>query len=163
MTDILWPSSWSVTQARDTVADLKHVVSEDEYDVLELFGALCSHLDELYGGGYGFRSLLAPQARAEVAGLVRRIRGGTTLGSLDGVVRLGQPVNAVFTVAEGRQVAAALAAGDADSWQGELGRALQALYAYLDELYGGPGAFTELLNSEERAQVVRLIGSLSGS
>jgi hypothetical protein len=37
VSDILWPSSWSVTQARDSLADLRHVVNEDEYDVLELF------------------------------------------------------------------------------------------------------------------------------
>jgi hypothetical protein len=28
-------------------------------------------------------------------------------------------------------------------------------------LYGGPGAFTELLNSEDRPQVARLVTSLS--
>jgi hypothetical protein len=180
--DRLAPSSWSVTEARDMVADLRHVATQDEYDALELFAALCSHLDELYGG-YGFTRLLDAPARATVADLVRRIRGGVPTGSptlddncvpvdltgrdadryFDGVVRLDQPVDSAYTPSEGRQVAAALAAPatqDPDSWQGELGRALQGLYHYLDELYGGPGAFTELLNSEDRRQVARLVESL---
>jgi hypothetical protein len=178
--DRLGASSWSVTEARDIVAGLRHVAEGEEYDALELFAALCSHLDDLYGPP-GFTRLLDVPVRAAVADLVRRIRGRAPTGSptldddgvpvdlggrdmdryFDGVVRLDQPVNSAYTLAEGRQVAAVLARKDADSRQGELGRALRGLYAYLDELYGGPGAFTELLNSEDRPQVTRLVTSLS--
>ncbi len=177
MSDILTPSSWSITEARGMVADLRHEVSGDEYDVLEHFGALCEHLDQLYGG-FGFDRLLPPPARAEVAKLVRKIRGGVPTGSptldddgrpvdfsqpdadrfLDGVIRLDQPVNSALTLAEGRHAAAQLAA--AGDWRSEIGRALQGLYAYLDELYGGPGAFNELLNSEDRAKVAALVTKL---
>jgi hypothetical protein len=177
VTDILAPSSWSITEARGMVADLRHEVSGDDYDVLELFGALCEHLDQLYGG-FGFDRLFPPPARAEVAGLVAKIRGGVPTGAptldddgrpvdfgnpgtdryLDGVIRLDQPVNSALTLAEGRHAAARLAAvGD---WRSEIGRALQGLYAYLDELYGGPGAFDELLNSEDRRKVAGLVQGL---
>ncbi len=175
----LGASSWSVTEARDIVAGLLHVAEGEEYDALELFGALCSYLDELYGPP-GFTRLLDPRQLAAVADLVRRIRGSTPTGSptldddgvpvdlggrdmdryFDGVVRLDQPVNSAYTLAEGRQVAAVLTRQDPDSWQGELGRALRGLYVYLDELYGGPGACTELLNSEDRPQIARLVQNL---
>jgi hypothetical protein len=62
-----------------------------------------------------------------------------------------QPVNAAVTLAEGRVLTAHLEGSD--GWQRELGLALQGLYSYLDQLYGGPGAFTELLTSEERERV----------
>ena len=40
-----------------------------------------------------------------------------------------------------------------DAWQRELGLALHGLYSYLDQLYGGPGAFTDLLTTAERDRV----------
>jgi hypothetical protein len=152
-------------------AQLRHVATtEDEYDGLELFKALSDYLDQLYGGA-GFDRLLPPQDRAAMAQLIQSIRGSAATGSVvlddDGVpvdlaeadpvydtlVRLDQPVNAAVTLAQGRKLAADLAASD--GWQGELGGALQALYGYLDELYGGSGAFTELLTPDKRARVAQ--------
>lgn len=193
MTGRLAPSAWTVTEARDILASLRHVANEIEYDAIELFEALCAYLDQLYArpgsdGSAGwaapaFDHLLEPRQRAQVADLVQRIRGGRPTGSpelddedkpvelsnadadpyYDAVVRLDQPVNSALTLAEGRRLAADLASSEpetATSWQAELGRALVGLYAYLDELYGGPGAFGELLNSEDRAQVNQLIRQL---
>jgi hypothetical protein len=153
-------------------AQLRHMATtEDEYDGLELLTALSEYLDQLYGGA-GFDRLLPPQDRAAMAQLIQRIRGSAATGSVlldDGVsvelaaaeadpvyetlVRLDQPVNAAVTLAQGRKLAADLAL--LDGWQAELGRALQALYGYLDELYGGSGAFTELLTLDERARVAQ--------
>lgn len=59
-----------------------------------------------------------------------------------------QPVNSALTLAEGRRAASHLAG--LDGWQREVGRALQGLYTYLDELHGG---FAELLTREERAEL----------
>jgi hypothetical protein len=173
MTEQLLPSAWTVSEARGMAAQLRHVATtEDEYDGLELLTAISEYLDQLYGGA-GFDRLLPPQNRAAMAQLIQRIRGSAATGSVvlddDGVpvdlaaaeadpvydtlVRLDQPVNAAVTLAQGRKLAADLAASD--GWQGELGRALQALYGYLDELYGGSGAFTELLTVDERARVAQ--------
>lgn len=153
------------------VAELRHVAgSGDEYDALELFKALCDYLDELYGGT-GFDRLLDPGQRTAVASVVRRIHGAAPTGSAtldddgvpvdlsgpdadpvyDGVLRLDQPVNSAVTLREGRRLAADLAG--TDGWQAEVGKALQGLYTYLDELYGGPGAFADLLTPDERAEV----------
>ena len=152
-------------------AQLRQVASsESEYDGIELFTALCDYLDQLYGG-LGFDRLLPAPDRDSLAGLVQRTRGKARTGSValddhgvpvdlsgadadplyDTLVRLDQPVNAAVTLVAGRKLAADLAA--TDGWAGEVGRALQGLYSYLDQLYGGPGTFTELLTPEERAQV----------
>lgn len=161
----LSPSTWTLSQARSLTAQLRHVATNAaEYDGLELFSALTEYLDQLYGGT-GFDRLLPEPDRAAMAGLIRRIRGRSASAEpleldVDGVPidpsvgtdpRLDQPVNASVTLAEGRRLAAELAA--TDEWQAEVGKALQAIYAYLDELYGGPGAFIELLTPEERDQV----------
>ncbi|MEV6414910.1 hypothetical protein [Kribbella sp. NPDC051718] len=132
-------------------AQLRQLADGDSYDGIELFAALCEYLDQLYGGA-GFDELLPEPELTELGGLVRSV-GSTTPADPDGdpLDRLDQPVNSAVTLAEGRQLAAYLAA--ADDWQGELGRALQGLYSYLDHLYGGPGTFTRLLTREEREQV----------
>lgn len=153
----LSPSEWSVPEARSITAQLRHVATTGpEYDGLELFGALTEYLDQLYGGS-GFDGLLPEQDRVVMAGLIQRIRGRAATSQddpdYDTLVRLDQPVNAAVTLVEGRRLAEELA--DSEGWQGELGRALQGLYRYLDELYGGPGAFTEILTPEERAQVAQ--------
>jgi hypothetical protein len=171
MSDRLSPSEWTVPEARRMVAQLRQVAgTESEYDGIELFTALCDYLDQLYGGA-GFDRLLAAPQRAALAELVQRVRGRARTGSVllddhgvpvelsgaeadpfyDTLVRLDQPVNAAITLVAGRKLAAELAA--ADGWPGEVGRALQGVYTYLDQLYGGPGTFTELLTPEERAQV----------
>jgi hypothetical protein len=171
MSDRLSPSEWTVPEARRMAAQLRQVAAtETEYDGIELFTALCDYLDQLYGGA-GFDRLLAAPDRDSLAGLVQRTRGKARTGSValddhgvpvdlsgteadplyDTLVRLDQPVNAAVTLANGRRLAAELAA--TDGWPGEVGRALQGLYSYLDQLYGGPGTFTELLTPEERVQV----------
>jgi len=180
VSDVLAPSTWTIAQARAIAAGLRPETGGDDYDVLELFGALCAHVDDLYGGAR-FDRLLPPPVRAEVAKLVRGIRGGVPTGSptlddddrpvdfgspdtdryVDGVIRLDQPVSSALTLAQGRSAAAAFAA--AAGWRGELGRALQGMYVYLDELYGGPGAFDELLNSEDRHQLSAVVRKLLGS
>jgi hypothetical protein len=131
------------------------VADGEAYDGIELFTALCDYLDQLYGGT-GFDVLLPEPEQAELRGLIQRALGKARTGSVvldddDTLVRLDQPVNAAVTLAQGRKLAMDLAA--AGDWQGELGRALQGLYTYLDHLYGGPGAFTELLTPDERRQV----------
>lgn len=166
----LSPSQWTVPEARSLTAQLRQVADGDAYDGIELFTALCDYLDQLYGG-VGFDQLLPERERTELGGLVQRALGRARTGSVllddDGVpvdlaasdtdpvydtlLRLDQPVNATVTLAQGRRLAAELAG--AEDWQGELGRALQSLYSYLDQLSGGPGAFTELLTPDEREQV----------
>lgn len=151
MTDLLVPSSWTVVQARDAAPELRSRAEGVEYDFVEHFQALCSHLDELYGGD-GFTWLLDPVSRRAVAERIGQLR------QAGDATRLTQPVNSAFTLSQGREVAAA--AAPVDDWKGELGRALQGVYGYLDELYGGPGRFDELLNSAERPQVAELIRTL---
>ena len=161
----LSPSEWTVAEARRLTAQLRHLAGNAaEYDGLELFGALTDYLDELYGGS-GFDRLLPEQDRVVMAGLIQRIRGRSSskpveldehgvpvdLSATGTGPRLDQPVNSAVTLVEGRVLAAELAG--LGEWQGELGRSLQALYVYLDELYGGPGSFTELLTPAEREQV----------
>jgi len=132
------------------VAQLRHVVTTGpEYDAVELFLALCDYLDQLHGS-HGFDRLLPEAERSALAGVVRQVRGRSAVPDEDGG-RLVQPVNAAVTLAEGRVLAAELKG--ADGWQRELGLALHGLFSYLDQLYGGPGAFTELLTSEERERV----------
>lgn len=144
MRDRLGSTEWTVTEARGVIAQLRHVATEGpEYDGVELFLALCEYLDQLYGG-HGFDVLLVDQ---DLAGAVRE-QSSRRAGAGE---RLEQPVNSAVTLLEGRALAAALES--AGGWQHQLGLALQALYTYLDQLYGGPGAFTELLTSEERNRV----------
>jgi hypothetical protein len=151
---VLSPSLWTVAEARSLTSRLRHTATTGpEYDALELFGALTDYLDELYGGA-GFDRLLPEPERAALAGRIRAARGHgvpVDLSTTEGESRLDQPVNAAVTLAEGRVLAAELAAQT--DWQGELGRCLQALYTYLDQLYGGPGAFTELLTPDEVTDV----------
>lgn len=171
MSAVLAPSTWTVPEARAQLAGLKHVTTTaDEYDVVEHFNALCSYLDELYGGP-GFEDLLPVPARQDLAARIRWVRGRARTGApaLDGngvpvdltgpdadpvddrLVRFDQPVNSSLTLADGRRGAAFFAA--ADGWQRQLGLALLGLYDYLDELHGGPGSFVELLTSEEREEI----------
>ncbi|GAB2645136.1 hypothetical protein [Kribbella swartbergensis] len=152
MTDRLGSSEWSVSEARNVVAQLRHVATTGpEYDAVELFLALCDYLDQLHGSP-GFDRVLPEAERSALADVVRRIRGRSAVPDEDGE-RLVQPVNAAVTLADGRVLAAELQ--EADGWQRELGLALQGLFNYLDQLYGGPGAFTEMLTSEERERVAR--------
>jgi hypothetical protein len=150
MTDRLGSSEWSVSEARSVVAQLRHVATTGpEYDAVELFLALCDYLDQLHGSP-GFDRVLPEAERSALADVARRVRGRSAVPDEDGE-RLVQPVNAAVTLAEGRVLAAELQG--AEGWQCELGLALQGLFSYLDQLYGGPGAFTELLTSEERERV----------
>jgi len=151
---VLAPSAWTVAEARSLTAQLRQVATDGEsYDGIELFTALCDYLDALYGGS-GFDRLLPEPEQAELRGLIRRALARPDADPVyDPLVRLDQPVNAAVTLAQGRELAAGLA-GSAD-WPGELGRALQGLYSYLDQLHGGPGAFTELLTPDEREQVAQ--------
>jgi hypothetical protein len=150
MDDRLGSSQWSVTEARSMVAQLRHVATDGpEYDGVELFLALCDYLDELHGG-IGFDHVLTGSERSGLADVVRRVRGRSVVPDPSGE-RLVQPVNAAVTLVEGRELATDLEG--ADGWQRELGRALHGLYSYLDQLYGGPGAFTELLTTTERDRV----------
>jgi hypothetical protein len=143
----LSPSQWSVSEARSLTAQLRPVADGSAYDGIEHFAALCDYLDQLYGGT-GFDELLREPRLGELGGLIRSVVSATPV---DPDERLDQPVNSAVTLTEGRELAAYLAT--AEDWQGELGRALQGLYTYLDHLYGGPGAFTRLLSREEREQV----------
>jgi hypothetical protein len=150
MDDRLGSSEWSVPEARNVIAQLRHVAADGpEYDGVELFLALCDYLDELHGGA-GFDRVFTGSERSALAGAVRRVHGRSAVPDRDGE-RLVQPVNAAVTLTEGRALAAELES--ADAWQRELGRALHGLYSYLDQLYGGPGAFTDLLTTAERDRV----------
>jgi hypothetical protein len=181
VSDLLEPSAWTVLQARRMARNMIDVVDGETYDAVEHFSELCEHLDELYGG-YGFTRLLEPPQRAAVADLIRSLRGRRPTGAavldddgrpvdlqhpeadpyFDTVIRLHQPVNSSLTLDQGRHVAADLASrAEGEEWLVELGRAMQGLYRYLDQLYGGPGAFTELLDSEDRARVAQLVVSLT--
>ena len=150
MDDRLGSSKWTVSEARSMVAQFRHVATDGpEYDGVELFLALCEYLDQLHGG-IGFDTVLTGPEQAALADAVRRVRGRSVVPDRRGE-RLVQPVNAAVTLAEGRALATELEG--ADGWQQELGRALHGLYSYLDQLYGGPGAFTELLTTLERDRV----------
>jgi hypothetical protein len=148
--DRLGSSRWNVSEARSMVARLRHVAADGpEYDGVELFLALCEYLDELHGG-IGFDYVFTGSERAALADAVRRVRGRSVVPDPRGE-RLVQPVNAAVTLVDGRALAAELEG--ADGWQQDLGRALHGLYSYLDQLYGGPGAFNELLTTAERDRV----------
>ncbi|MEU8221818.1 hypothetical protein [Kribbella sp. NPDC048915] len=166
MIEALEPSALTVEQARRFGRDMLAVVSGAAAAAVEHFAALCEYLDDLYGGD-GFDRLLRPVDRVEVAALVRRLRREAPTGSpvldddhrpvelndpdadeyFDTVIRFEQPVNSSLTLPQGRVLADELARQD--GWAAEIGRLLQGLYRYLDELHGGPGAFTEMLNSED--------------
>lgn len=139
-----------VTRVRDEVGRMYRLArTDDEIDGVELFNALCEYLDQLSGTGR-FDRLLTPQQREPLATEIDRVRHDADHAP-ERPVRLNQPVNAAVTVAGGRKLARRLArSGD---WQAGIGVALMALYDYLDELHGGPGRFTVLLNSRERALV----------
>lgn len=167
--DKLGGSDWTVYEARRMAAELAEIAAtDDERNGAQLLTALGDHLDLLYGadrlaGDDGFDRLLPAEERSVVAEVIRRLRTehptGTEIGTdspdeptdsdadVDHVIRLQRPVNAAVSLAEGRALADRLAA--AEGWQRNLGRALAAIYDYLDELYGGPGAFTELLTPSE--------------
>jgi hypothetical protein len=150
MTDQLGSSDWSVDEARSMVAQLRHVATiGPEYDGVELFLALCEYLDQLHGAR-GFDHVLPDPEASKLAEAVRRIRRKAVPRDEWGE-RLVQPVNASVTLTEGRLLADALAA--AEGWQRQLGLALQGLFSYLDQLYGGPGSFTDLLTTAERDRV----------
>ncbi|WP_328999354.1 hypothetical protein OHA18_33535 [Kribbella sp. NBC_00709] len=150
MADRLGTSQWSVPEARSMVARLRHVAGDNpEYDGVELFIALCDYLDQLYGGT-GFDYVFTGAERQALADAVRQVRGHSVVPDPSGE-RLIQPVNAAVTLVEGRALTTWLE--ERDGWQQEVGKALRALYTYLDQLYGGPGAFNELLTTTERKRV----------
>jgi len=150
MDDRLGSLHWSVSEGRGTVAELPPVATDGpEEEGVELFLALCDYLDELHGG-IGFDRVFTGPERSALADVVRRVRGRSVVPDPKGE-RLVQPVNAAVTLVEGRALAADLEG--AEGWQRELGLALHGLYSYLDQLYGGPGAFTELLTTTERDRV----------
>jgi hypothetical protein len=127
--------------------------TDDERLGTQLLAALINHFDALAGLdrlGVGANLLLQPAERALAAEEIQRIRATSDR------LRLTQPVDAAVTLDEGRQLAGRLAV--LDDWQANVGRALIATYAYLDQLYGGPEAFTELLSPDECAAVARTIG-----
>jgi hypothetical protein len=156
MTDRLGDSEWTVSEARELVHELRRVVlGGSEYDGIELFLALCEYLDELHGidadrGRYGFGSFYSGTQFEELAAAVQAVRGPDTGWDPDSD-RLVQPVNAAVTLAEGRDLTGWLEGRQA--WERQLGLSLGALYAYLDQLYGGPGTFNQLLTRRERERV----------
>lgn len=139
-----------VPRIRSEIERMRRLIrTDEEADGIELFTALCDYLDELSGGA-GFDRLLSPAERTQLASVINKVQVQSDSGS-EPPVRLDQPVNAAVTLAAGRQLARRLTrSGD---WQAGLGVTLMALYDYLDELHGGPGRFTVLLNSRERALV----------
>ncbi|MGW7685966.1 hypothetical protein ACWGID_34795 [Kribbella sp. NPDC054772] len=150
MIDRLGSSQWSVSEARSMVARLRHVADDGpEYDGVELFLALCTYLDQIHGG-IGFDYVFTGAERAALADAVREVRGHHPVPDPRGE-RLIQPVNASVTLVEGRALTAWLEGRS--GWQQQVGYALRALYTYLDQLYGGPGAFNELLTTLERKRV----------
>ena len=152
MAERLGSSEWSVTEARSVVAQLRHVAADGrEYDGVELFLALCDYLDQLHGDA-GFDYVYTGPELTALAAAVQRVRGRSFVPDPSGE-RLIQPVNAAVTLVEGRVLAAELVA--AGGWLREVGLAVQGLYSYLDQLYGGPGAFNELLTPSERRRVAQ--------
>lgn len=142
-----------IRQTRDRLPRLHRLAdSDDVYDGVELFGALCDYLDQLYGPP-GFDRLLPPADRTRVISVINRIRADRRAEDPEVPRRLTQPVSAAITLDQGRQLADRLAG--ADDWRSGLGDALIDLYDYLDQLHGG--AFTELLNSAERRRVAAVI------
>lgn len=166
--ELLEPSEWTIAEARRTVGQLRPLAAPgDEAAGIELFESLTSYLDDLYGDE--FDEFLHPEDLSMVATEIDRIRTSAPTGSPipvppeqpddtdddDVIIRLDQPVNSSVDLAEGRELAQRLAG--ADDWQGNLGRALIGLYAYVDELYGGAGRFVELLSRSERDRVAAAV------
>ncbi|MFF0268427.1 hypothetical protein [Kribbella sp. NPDC004536] len=156
MAERLGDSEWTVSQARDLVHNLRRVAPDGpEYDGIELFLALSEYLDELHGtdrdrGRYGFGSFYEDAALDELAAAVQAVRGPETAWDANSN-RMDQPVNAAVTLAEGRELVDWLEGRR--EWERQLGLSLRALYAYLDQLYGGPGLFNQLLTPRERERV----------
>lgn len=140
--ELLAPSAWTVVQARSLLAEARPLArTASEYDGLELFGSLCGYLDELQPER--FERLLTGTDRVRLAEQIAGVRNRPASHRPD------QPVNCALSLTEGRGLAAAMS-NLAGGWQAELGRALIGLYGYLDDLYGGPGRFAELLTRDER-------------
>lgn len=173
----LWSGTgWTVYEARSVVPRFAEISTDDEdRAAAEHFVALCRYLDQLHGDG-GFDRLLPPDRRRQVADHITGLLADRPTGStdplddeddlddpmladvdIDTVQRLDQPVDSSLTIAAGRDLGHRLA--ESDDWQGDLGRALIALYGYLDELYGGPERFTELLSTAERTEVAERLSS----
>lgn len=144
MTDELEPSDWTVPRARAITRSLIDHTEGRTYQAVEHFEAVCEYLDDLYGGD-GFTRLLDPAQREQVAELISGFHRADPLR---------QPVNSTLTLDEGRELATLPETG-------ELAKPLQGLYRYADDLYGGPGAFTHLLEAGERERVAALIGRLT--
>ncbi|RZT17662.1 hypothetical protein EV649_5219 [Kribbella sp. VKM Ac-2569] len=143
-------SEWNIPQARSTVAQLRHHAGDGrEYDGIELFLALCEYLDLLHGK-HGFDYFYTGAEQAALAAAVQEMRGPEVEPDPRSE-RLVQPVNAAVTLVEGRDLVIWLE-GQPD-WQRQIGLCLRAMYAYLDQLYGGPGAFNQLLKPAELERV----------
>ena len=156
-------------RARRIVHSMIDTAEDRTYAALEHFEALCEYLDDLYGGR-GFDRLLDTGERSRVAALLIRLRGadaprvelddeGRPTGpSQPGrTERLRQLVNSSLTLDEGRELCFDESEEEFDR---EPALALQGLYRYADDLHGGPGTFTELLETGEREQVAALVESL---
>lgn len=143
-------SEWNIPQARSTVAELRHHAGDGrEYDGIELFLALCEYLDRLHGQ-YGFDYFFTGAEQAALAAAVQKARGLKIEPDPD-TDRLVQPVNAAVTLVEGRDLVLWLEGRP--GWEREVGLCLRAMYAYLDQLYGGPGTFNQLLKPAELERV----------
>ena len=152
-TDRLGGSEWTVFEARTVLPGLVETSTVEEQKLAaEHFLALCDYLDQLQGGE--FDRLLPAAEREALTEQVRlistqRATSDPTVGD-EQVRLLDHPVNSALTLAEGRALAPRLTG--VDGWPADLGRAMVALYAYLDEIHGGTGRFTELLTVSERMQ-----------
>lgn len=150
MWEKLGDSDWNIPQARSTVAQLRHHAGDGrEYDGIELFLALCEYLDLLHGK-HGFDYFRTGAEQAALAAAVQEARGPRIEPDPD-TDRLVQPVNAAVTLAEGRDLVVWLEGRP--GWERQVGLCLRAMYAYLDQLYGGPGAFNQLLRPDELERV----------
>ena len=150
MADELGPSDWTVGRARRIARSMIDVAEDRTFAAVEHFEALCEYLDDLHGGS--FDRLLEPDRRSAVAALIARLRGSSR--RVDRADRLRRPVNSSLTLDEGRALTGVPAQ---EGFDAELASALQGVYRYADELHGGPGAFTDLLEADEREQVAALV------
>ncbi|MGZ0146190.1 hypothetical protein ACXJJ3_03915 [Kribbella sp. WER1] len=156
MTETFGESEWTVSDARYMVQELRRTAEGDQqYDAIELFLALCEYLDELHGtdrdrGRYGFGAFCTGAQFDELAAAVQAVRGPDTAWD-PASGRMDQPVNAAVTLADGRQLGEWMETRPA--WERQVGLCLRELYAYLDQLYGGPGLFNQLLTPHERQRV----------
>lgn len=143
-------SEWNIPEARSTVAQLRHHAGDGrEYDGIELFLALCEYLDRLHGE-LGFDYFRTGADQAALAASVQEVRGPKIEPDPD-TDRLVQPVNAAVTLVEGRELLIWLEGRP--GWERQVGLCLRAMYAYLDQLYGGPGTFNQLLKPAELERV----------